>query len=408
MNGGRTARRPRVLFLTESFWPVLGGGETHIRELSRRLVAAGFGAEVVTRRTDASWPAAEDLDGVAVCRVGPSGGGRAGKYAMVPRALVALRKAARRCDVLVVRGTRVLGLPGLVAGAWANRPVVLQPEVNGEMTGAVYTWGTALDRPLPRAIVSGAVRARNTLLRDAAAGVAMSALIAREFAEAGFPPERVRHIPHGVDTRRFRPRDGEEEKAALRARLGLPRDATIVTYTGRLLRGKGLETLVDAFARVKEPRAHLLIVGSGAGQVLSVEEALRARVAQAGLVPRVTFAGRVDAVEDWLGASDLFAFPSEFEALGLSLIEAAACGLACVGSRTGGIVDVIDDGRSGLLVRPGDVDALAAALGALVSDPDRRVALGAAGRAIVEARFDAELSFDRYRALFTDLAERRA
>ena len=406
MTGGRTARRPRVLFLTESFWPVLGGGETHIRELSRRLVAAGFGAEVVTRRTDASWPAAEDLDGVAVCRVGPSGAGRGGKYAMVPRALMALRRAARRCDVLVVRGTRVLGLPGLVAGAWANRPVVLQPEVNGEMTGEVYTWGTALDRPLPRAIVSGAVRARNGLLRDAAAGVAMSALIAREFAEAGFPPERVRHIPHGVDTRRFRPRDAEE-KAALRARLGLPGDATIVTYTGRLLRGKGLETLVDAFARV-EPRAHLLIVGSGAGQVLSVEEALRARVAQAGLAPRVTFAGRVEAVEDWLGASDLFAFPSEFEALGLSLIEAAACGLACVGSRTGGIVDVIADGRSGLLVRPGDVDALAAALGALVADPDRRAAFGAAGRAIVEARFDAELSFDRYRALFTDLAERRA
>jgi glycosyltransferase involved in cell wall biosynthesis len=407
LTGGRTARRPRVLFLTESFWPVLGGGETHIRELSRRLVADGFGAEVVTRRTEAAWPAAEELDGVAIRRVGPSGAGRGGKYAMVPRVLAALRRAARRCDVLVVRGTRVLGLPGLVAGAWANRPVVLQPEVNGEMSGEVYTWGTALDRPLPRAIVSGAVRARNGLLRDAAAGVAMSALIAREFAAAGFPADRVRHIPHGVDTRRFRPRDADE-KAALRARLGLPADATIVTYTGRLLRGKGLETLVDAFARVPGDRAHLLIVGSGAGQVLSVEEALRARVAGAGLASRVTFAGRVDAVEDWLGASDLFAFPSEFEALGLSLIEAAACGLACVGSRTGGIVDVIDDGRSGLLVRAADADALAGALGALVSDPVRRAAFGVAGRAIVEARFDAELSFDRYRALFCDLAERRA
>lgn len=406
MTGGRTARLPRVLFLTESFWPVLGGGETHIRDLSRRLVAAGFGAEVVTRRTDASWPAAEHLDGVAVVRVGPSGAGPRGKYAMVPRVLGALRKAARRCDVLVVRGTRVLGLPGLVAGAWANRPVVLQPEVNGEMSGEVYTWGTALDRPLPRVVVSGAVRVRNGLLRDAAAGVAMSALIAREFAAAGFPAGRVRHIPHGVDTRRFRPR-GAEEKAALRVRLGLPADATIVAYTGRLLRGKGLETLVDAFARL-EPPTHLLIVGSGAGQVLSVEEALRARVAQAGLAPRATFAGRVDAVEDWLGASDLFAFPSEFEALGLSLIEATACGLACIGSRTGGIVDVIDDGRSGLLVPPGDVEALADALRALLDDPARRAALGAAGRAIALARFDADLSFDRYRALFSDLAERRA
>jgi glycosyltransferase involved in cell wall biosynthesis len=407
LTGGRTARRPRVLFLTESFWPVLGGGETHLRDLSRRLVADGFGAEVVTRRTDASWAAAEELDGVAVRRVGPSGAGRGGKYAMVPRVLGVLRKAARRCDVLVVRGTRVLGLPGLVAGAWANRPVVLQPEVNGEMTGEVYTWGTALDRPLPRAIVSVAVRVRNGLLQDAAAGVAMSALIAREFLAAGFPAERVRHIPHGVDTRRFRPRDAEE-KAALRGRLGLPADATIVAYTGRLLRGKGLEALVDAFARVSDGRrTHLLIVGSGAGQVLSVEEALRARVAQAGLASRVTFAGRVDAVEDWLGASDLFAFPSEFEALGLSLIEAAACGLACVGSRTGGIVDVIDDGRSGLLVPPADAASLAGALQSLADDPARRAAFGAAGRAIALARFDADLSFDRYRALFADVAERR-
>lgn len=407
MSAGSAPRRPRVLFLTESFWPVLGGGETHIRDLSRRLVAAGFGAEVVTRRTDASWPASEEMDGVTVRRVGPSGGGRGGKYAMIPRAMAALRGSARRCDVVVVRGTRVLGVPGLVAGAWANRPVVLQPEVNGEMTGEVYTWGTALDRPLPRALVAGAVRARNRLLRDAAAGVAMSALIAREFVAAGFPAERVRHIPHGVDVRRFRPRDAAE-KAALRARLGLPADATIVTYTGRLLRGKGLETLVDAFARLDEARAHLLFVGSGDGQVLSVEPALRARVAEAGLAARVTFAGRVDAVEDWLGASDLFAFPSEFEALGLSLIEAAASGLACVGSRTGGIVDVIEDGRSGLLVRPGDAAALAAALRSLSAAPARRAEMGAAGRAIVESRFDAELSFDRYRALFGDLAERRA
>jgi glycosyltransferase involved in cell wall biosynthesis len=323
---------------------------------------------------------------------------------MVPRALWALRRAARRCDVLVVRGTRVLGVPGLLAGAWAGRPVVLQPEVNGELTGEVYTWGTPLDRPLPRALVHGAVRVRNGFLHDASAGVAMSARIADELASAGFPPEKIRHIPHGVDTARFRPR-AAGEKAALRVHLGLPADATIVTYTGRLLRGKGLETLVDAFARVAD--AHLLIVGSGAGQVLSVEDALRERVTAAGLGPRVTFAGRVEAVEDWLGASDLFAFPSEFEALGLSLIEAASCGLACVGSRTGGIVDVIDDGRTGLLVPPGDVDALASALQVLVVDPERRAAYGAAGRRVAEERFDAEQSFDRYRALFADLAERR-
>lgn len=400
-----TGPRPRVLFLTESFWPVLGGGETHIRDLSRRLVAGGWGADVLTRRTDAAWPPREEADGVAIERVGPSGPGRAKKYALAARVLPALVRRARRCDVLVVRGTRVLGLPGLLAGSWANRPVVLQPEVNGEMSGEVYTWGTALHLSLPRRLVSLLMEGRNRFLLDAAAGVAMSRLIADEFAEAGFPRSRVAYIPHGVDTGRFRP-PSPEEKAALRERLGIPGEALVVAYAGRLLRGKGLETLVEAFARVAaaHPRAHLMLVGSGAGQVLSNEDDLRDRVLRQGLSSRVTFTGRVDAVHDYLGASDVFAFPSEFEALGLALIEAASCGLPCVGARTGGIVDVIADGRTGHLVPPGEVPALAEALSDLVADPARRAAFGAAGRAFVREHFDVERSVDRYRALFQELA----
>jgi glycosyltransferase involved in cell wall biosynthesis len=280
--------------------------------------------------------------------------------------------------------------------------------VNGELSGEVYTWGTALHRSLPRRLVGALVRARNLFFRDAAAGVAMSRLIADELARAAFPPERIAHIPHGVDTRRFRPRP-PEEKAALREALGLPEDALVVTYTGRLLRGKGLETLLDAFARVAafEPRAHLMLVGSGAGQALSNEDELRERVSRLGLGGRVTFTGRVDDVENCLGASDVFAFPSEFEALGLSLIEAAACALPCVGTRTGGIVDVIEDGRTGLLVPPADVEGLAMALGALVADPDRRAALGARGRERVVERFDVETSVDRYHALLHELAAGR-
>ncbi|HET9316657.1 MAG TPA: glycosyltransferase family 4 protein [Vicinamibacteria bacterium] len=403
-----TAPRPRILFVSESFWPVLGGGETHIRDLAGRLVARGFGAHVLTRRTDPGWASRESAGGVEITRVGPVGPGRTKKYALAMRVLPALCRLARGCDVLVVRGTRVLGLPGLLAGSWANRPVVLQPELNGELSGEVYTWGTALHRSWPRRLVGALVRVRNLFFRDAAAAVAMSRLIADEMARAGFPPERIAHIAHGVDTGRFSPRT-PGEKAALREGLGLPADGLVVTYTGRLLRGKGLEALLDAFARVaaSEPRAHLMLVGSGAGQALSNEGDLRARVARMALDGRVTFTGRVDAVEDCLGASDVFAFPSEFEALGLSLIEAAACGLPCVGTRTGGIVDVIEDGRTGLLVPPSDVHALAAALEALLRDPERRSALGARARARAVERFDVERSLDRYHALFHELSSIR-
>jgi glycosyltransferase involved in cell wall biosynthesis len=272
--------------------------------------------------------------------------------------------------------------------------------VNGEMTGEVYTWGTALDRPLPRRAIRTVVAARNRILRDADAFVAMSRLIRDEIVACGVAPERVRHIPHGVDTDRFRPAD-PAERQELRRRLGLPPDGLIVIFTGRLLRGKGVESLLDAF---QEPRAHLLIVGSGGGQALSVEDAIRERIARGDLPGRVIMTGRVDNVEDYLRASDIFAFPSVFEGLGLSLIEAQACGLACVASRTGGIVDVIEDGTNGVLVNPGQANELAAALGALLSSDERRIAMGAAARKSALDHFDVQDSLDRYRALFREIA----
>ena len=397
----------RVLFLTESYHPVLGGGEVHIRGLSSRLAASGFPATVLTRRTDAGWPAEEMDGGVRVLRVGPSGPGRGGKYAMVPRAVAALRRERGTYDVVVVRGTRVLGLPGLLTGRLLGKAVVLQAELNGEMAGDVYTWGTPLDRPAVRPFVRAVTGARNLLLRDADAFVAMSRRIRDEFVEAGVPAERVALIPHGVDTDRFRPATARE-RVELRQALHLPAGGVLITYTGRLLRGKGLEALLDAFATAaaSEPRVHLLLVGSGAGQTLSVEDALKARVGGHGLASRVTFAGRVENVEDWLRASDVFAFPSVFEALGISLVEAAACGLPCVGSRTGGIVDVVEDGASGLLVDPGHSENLGAALRALVADPVTRARMGERSRALALARFDSREAVDRYRALFAEVTAR--
>jgi glycosyltransferase involved in cell wall biosynthesis len=393
-----------VLFLTESFHPVLGGGEGHIRQLSRRLAAGGMRATVITRRVDGAWPAAETLDGVRVVRVGPAGPGRGGKYAMVGPALDALRRERRGFQVLVVRGTRVLGLPGLAAARTLGKAVVLQPELNGEMSGEVYTWGTPLHVPAVRRLVASGTAVRNLLMRDADAFVAMSRAIAAECIAAGAPAQRVVRLPHGVDTLRFSPAS-DDERRALRARHRLPESSIAVTYTGRLLRGKGLESLIAAFATAAaaEPRAHLMIVGSGEGQTLSVEPELKDAARRLGLEPRVTFTGRVEDVAGHLRASDLFVFPSEFEALGISLIEAAACGLPAVGARTGGIVDVIEEGESGLLVPPRDTDALGAAIRALVADPGRRQRMGRRARQIALDRFDLEDSVSRYAALFREL-----
>jgi glycosyltransferase involved in cell wall biosynthesis len=395
----------RVLFFTESFHPVFGGGENHIRQLGARLVEMGHEATVVTRRSEAGWPSEDEVDGIRVRRVAPSGPARTGKYLMVPGALRALLREGRSSDVLVVRGTRVLGVPGLLAARALGRPVVLQPETNGELSGEALTWGWRRGRALEPA-VRGLVVLRNLWLRDAEAFVAMSRRIRDEIVRAGVAPERVAHIPHGVDTDRFRP-PGPGEKEALRRALGLP-GGLVAVFTGRLLRGKGLETLLGAFAQVAatRPDLHVVLVGSGEGQALSVEEELRAEVGERGLAERVTFAGRLDAVEGHLRAADLFVFPSVFEGLGISLVEASACGLPAVASRTGGIVDVVEDGRSGLLVTPGRVDELVRALTSLARDADARERMGARARARALERFDERDATRRYIALFQEVGAR--
>jgi glycosyltransferase involved in cell wall biosynthesis len=396
----------RVLFLSESFHPVLGGGETHLLRLGGALVAAGDAATVVTRRSEESWPKAESLDGVRVVRVSPSGPARRGKFLMVPAAMRAVARQARVHDVLVVRGTRVLGLPGLVTGRLFGLPVVLQPEVNGELSGEALTWGKAWGGGPGGRLVRGGAALVNLLRRDAEAWVAMSRKIREEMVEAGVPGERVVLIPHGVDTQRFRPAAAEEQ-TALRSALGLP-PGPLAAYSGRLLRGKGLETLIDAFAAAADRVAdlRLVLLGSGGGQFLSVEGELRARVAERGLGERVRFAGRVERVFDWLRAADFFVLPSLYEGLGIALVEAAACGLPAIGSRTGGIVDVIEDGGSGLLVPPGDARALALALEAVASDAERRPAMGARARQIALARFDERDALARYLSLFREVSSR--
>jgi glycosyltransferase involved in cell wall biosynthesis len=397
----------RVLFLTESFHPTLGGGETHIRRLGSQLAAAGDAVTVLTRLADAAWPVEEHLDGIRVRRVGPPGPGASGKYRMLPAALREALREAPRHDVLVVRNTRVLGVPGLVAARARGTAVVLQPEINGELSGEAFTWGKPWANGVSGRLVLGLVALRNLLLRDADAFVAMSRLIRDEMQAASVPAERIRLLPHGVDTLRFHPAT-PDERATLRARLGLPQ-GLLAIYSGRLLRGKGLETLVEALAAPSLPRdVRVVLLGSGEGQALDATGDLRRRVAERGLETRVVFAGRSDRVEDYLRACDLFVFPSLFEALGIALVEAAACGLPAIASRTGGIVDVVDDAHSGLLVPPGDPGALAGALAVLAGDSARRAAMGAAARAVAVSRFDEREVLEGYRALFREVSSSRA
>jgi glycosyltransferase involved in cell wall biosynthesis len=150
---------------------------------------------------------------------------------------------------------------------------------------------------------------------------------------------------------------------------------------------------------------HLVLVGSGSGQYLSCEEKLRTYVEENNLGQHVTFTGYVENVEEYLKASDCFVLPSRSEAFGLSLCEAMACGLPCIGTRVGGIPDFVTDGENGLLVAAGDSEALRDAIWQLYSEEEMARELGSKARATVQQQFSMRAIAEAHVETFADILE---
>ena len=127
---------------------------------------------------------------------------------------------------------------------------------------------------------------------------------------------------------------------------------------------------------------------------------LEARTRQAGLTDSVVFTGRVENVEDYLRAADIFVLPSTTEGMSVALLEAMAVGLPVVASRVSGTVDVIKHGENGLLFEPGDVEGLADCITSLIESPNQRAELASQARKTVEQHFSLDRAADRYVALY--------
>jgi glycosyltransferase involved in cell wall biosynthesis len=176
-------------------------------------------------------------------------------------------------------------------------------------------------------------------------------------------------------------------------------------FTGRLVRSKGLPTLLRAWRQViaQRPDALLLLVGAGGLDMHNCEAELRDYVREHGLESSVRFAGAVNNVHEYLQASDLFVFPSEREAFGISVIEAMASGLPVVSTAVDGIRDVIRPGIDATVVPPRDEAALAAALARVLALDETIVAMAAAGRARALAEFSSDSVVEAYRAMLAAL-----
>jgi glycosyltransferase involved in cell wall biosynthesis len=188
--------------------------------------------------------------------------------------------------------------------------------------------------------------------------------------------EQYACIPSGVDLDAIA--SGPEPSAAARARLGLPASAIVIGSVGRLEPVKGHLHLLEAFIELapRHPALYLTILGEG-----PLRAALVDRAAAVGLADRVRLPGRRDDVPALLPALDAFVFPSLNEGMGRALVEAMAAGLPVVASRAGGIPEVLEDGRAGLLVDPGDPGALARGIEAVLTDAELAKRLARAARA---------------------------
>jgi glycosyltransferase involved in cell wall biosynthesis len=213
-------------------------------------------------------------------------------------------------------------------------------------------------------------------------------------------PDKIVVIPNGVDLRRFR----GVQSAPTTPPVELPHSGPILGSVARLSPKKGQATLLEAAALVsrRRPDATFVLVGEGPQRA-----ELGAHADRLGLNGRLRFLGPVENPVPLLSRMDIFVLPSHMEGMSNALLEAMAAGRPVVATDVGGNAEVVLDGVTGLLVPPRDPCRMADALLALLDDPARAGAMGAAGRARVEDHFSAGVMVRRLEGLYRELLARK-
>ena len=226
------------------------------------------------------------------------------------------------------------------------------------------------------------------------------ALRTRMVAGTSVRPEHAAVIYNGIDTSVFRP----GRSSALRALLGVGDQALIVGAVGNMRAGKGYDVMLRVMHELRgRPDVHLAIVGWERPPVQGQLLALRAEL---GLEQRVHFLGFRDNVAELVPGMDVYLSTSVSEGFSLTTVQAMACGVPVVCTRSGGPEEIVSDGVEGLLVPVGDVPSIAAAVDRLLADAPLRSAMGERGRHTAVARFDVRVMAEAYARIYRELAGR--
>jgi glycosyltransferase involved in cell wall biosynthesis len=229
--------------------------------------------------------------------------------------------------------------------------------------------------------------------------IAISDAVRGVLLQAGIASSRIAIVHSGVDPSRYAFRGGPRDEAAAAGYGTLP-GVPLVVNVAALVDHKDQTTLLRAAAALARDGAAFRLVIAGDGELAAH---LKSLAAELGIADRVLFAGYVRDVPALLRAADLFVMSSHLEGLCTSILDAMLAGVPVVATRTGGIPEIVEHGRNGLLAPPRDPGALAAQIRALLGDPDLAAALATEGRATVMRRFTNDSMVDGTLAAYRDI-----
>ena len=369
-----------------------GGLNVYVVELARRLAARDVQVDLITRATSSDLPVAVELDPGVTVRHVTAGPFEGLAKEDLPAQLCAFTNGLMRLEAARPPGWYDLvhshyWLSGQTAWLAAERwdvPLVHSMHTMAKVKNLTLAEDDAPE-PLARAVgESQVVEAADRL-------VANTDEEARQLADLyDADPYRVAVVPPGVDLATFSP----GSRTAARRALGVPDDAYLLLFVGRIQPLKAPDVLLRAAARMVErdpalrDRLVVAVVGGPSGTGLARPEALRSLAGELGLTDQVRFVPPLPPSElpDWYRAADVTVVPSYSESFGLVAIESQACGTPVVAASTGGLRTAVADGVSGVLVDGHDPETYAEVLAALGADGDRRAALSR-GALLHAARF---------------------